>query len=57
MYAVPILCANVIISIDTMLKFDASVDIKAQCERAFRIEVREASLPCGIHDTSGGNVK
>ena len=54
---IPILC----ITIDTILKFDekaeANVNIDAQCERTLRIEIREPSLTCVTHDTSGGNVK
>ena len=32
----PILCINVNITIDTMMKFDANVNIDAQCEWTLR---------------------
>ena len=41
MVSIPILCVNVSITIDTMLKFDANADanieIDTQCERTFRL--------------------
>ena len=36
MASVPIVCININITKDTMLKFDANVNIDAQCERTFR---------------------
>ena len=36
MGSIPILCINVNITIDTMLKFDVNVNINAQCERILK---------------------
>ena len=54
MGSVPILCINVNITIDTMLKFDAnaeaSVNVDAQCERTFKAEIMQEKLTKKLSD-------
>ena len=39
MGSVPILCVNINVSKDTMLKFDANTDVDAKCERILSVNV------------------